>query len=417
MDILKPNEEEVLETQAAKKQTLFAKIIAIGSSGGQNLYFNYGILLAVGIGVTTIQMSFITAIQNLGSALLQGFFGRLSDKIGRRIVLILGFVIATITTIVLSQLVSPLIFMIIIALYSIGLSMIIPTWNALLGDMSTEETRTRFISQMGMIATIASSVILLILGFLTDRLQGDLLKKYRTMILIGSFFFAISSILVLLIKETNSKEKTKKKVSQFFPLKDKSFLVFLGSTALWWFVMSFLWPIAPFIMDSVSPATWQVAVYSAVFSGFIALGQFICGKFADKIGRKFTTALGFIILCFVPLIFAFTNSWHIILIANIFGGIGNGFFMVALNSELLHISGPEMRGTYTGTYNLFTGIVTFAGSFISGAIFGNLLEVYDFLFIMKVYMLIIAAARFLATIPLLILSTKELRASKNTELD
>ncbi len=403
----------MLETQTTKKQTLFAKIIAVGSSGGQQLYYNYGILLAVGIGATTIQMSFITAIQNLGTTLLQGFFGRLSDKIGRRIVLILGFVIATITTIVISQLVSPLIFMIIIALYSVGLSMIIPTWNALQGDMSTEETRTRFISQLGMIATIASSVILLILGFLTDRLPSDLLKKYRTMILIGSFFFAISAIIVLLIKETNSKEKTKKKVSQFFPLKDKSFLVFLGSTTLWWFVMSFLWPIAPFIMDSVSPTTWQVAVYSAVFSAFIALGQLISGKFADKIGRKFTTALGFIILCFVPLILAFTNSWHIILIANIFGGIGNGFFMVALNSELLHISGSELRGTYTGTYNLFTGIVTFAGSFISGAIFGKMLEVYDFLFIMKVYMLIIAAARFLATIPLLVLSTKELRTSKN----
>ncbi|MHA2309361.1 MAG: MFS transporter [Candidatus Heimdallarchaeaceae archaeon] len=413
---MKLEEENKLETKTAKKQKFFAKIIAIGNSGGQQLYYNYGTLLAVGIGVTTIQMSFITAIQNLGSALLQGFFGRLSDKIGRRIVLIMGFVIATITTIVLSQLVSPLIFMIIIALYSVGLSMIIPTWNALLGDMSTEETRTRFISQLGMIATIVSSVVLLILGFLTDRLQGDLLKKYRTMILIGAFFFAISSILVLLIRETNSKEKIKKKASQFFPLKDKSFIVFLGSTTLWWFVMSFLWPISPFIMDSVSPTTWQVAVYSAVFSGFIAFGQLICGKFADKIGRKFTTALGFIILCFVPLTLAFTKSWHMILITNIFGGIGNGFFMVALNSELLHISGPEMRGTYTGTYNLFTGIITFAGSFISGAIFGNLLEIYDFLYIMKIYMLIIAAARFLATIPLLVLSTKELRVSKKTDL-
>ncbi|NPD87706.1 MAG: MFS transporter [Asgard group archaeon] len=411
---MKSNKENVLEAQASKKQTLFAKAIAIGSSGGQQLYYNYGILLAVGIGASTIQMSFITAIQNLGSALLQGFFGRLSDKIGRRIVLIMGFVIATITTIVLSRLVNPLIFMIIIALYSIGLSMIIPTWNALLGDMSTEETRTRFISQLGIIATLGSSTILLILGFLTDRLQGELLSKYRTMILIGSFFFAIASILVLLIKETNFKEgKEKKKISQFFPLKEKSFLVFLGSTALWWFVMSFLWPISPFIMDSVSPTTWQVAVYSAVFSGFIAVGQLICGKFADKIGRKFTTALGFIILCFVPVILAFTYSWYIILIANIFGGIGNGFFMVALNSELLHISGSEMRGTYTGIYNLFTGIITFAGSFISGAIFGNLLETYDFLYIMKIYMLIIAAARFLAIIPLLILSTKELRSGKN----
>jgi MFS family permease len=412
---LKTDKEKTPEKEDSKKQTLIAKIIAIGSSGGQQFYYNYGTLLAVGIGASTIQMSFITAIQNLGSALLQGFFGRLSDKIGRRVVLIVGFIIATITTIVLSQLVSPLIFMIIIAVYSIGLSMIIPTWNALLGDMSNEKTRTRFISQVGMTATIFSSIILLIVGFIVDKFENDLLKKYRVMILLGAFFFAIAAILVLVIKETNFKDIKKKKISQFFPFKDRKFLLFFGSTAIWWFIMSLLWPITPFVIDSVSPTTWQVAVYSAVFSGGIALGQLICGKIADRIGRVFTIALGFITLCFVPLIFAYTQSWHMIVVVNIFGGLGNGFFMVALNSELLHISGAEMRGTYTGMYNLITGVITFTGSFVSGAIFDNLLASFDFLFIAKVYLLIIAAARFLAVIPILLLSMKELRTSRKKD--
>ncbi|NHK30077.1 MAG: MFS transporter [Asgard group archaeon] len=415
MTNLKTDKNDLPEEKKTKKQNLLAKIIAIGSSGGQQFYYNYGTLLAVGIGATTIQMSFITAIQNLGSALLQGFFGRLSDKIGRRIVLILGFVIATITTIVLSQLVSPLIFMIIIAVYSLGMSMIIPTWNALLGDMSTEKTRTRFISQVGMTATIFSSIILLIIGFIVDKLENDLFKKYRVMILIGAFFFAIAAILVLLIKETNFKEKGEKKISAFFPFKNKKFLLFFGSTAIWWFVMSLLWPITPFVINNVSPTTWQVAVYSAVFSGGIALGQLICGKIADRIGRVFTIALGFIILCFVPLIFAYTQTWHMIVVVNIFGGLGNGFFMVALNSELLHISGAKMRGTYTGIYNLITGVITFAGSFVSGAIFDNLLGSYDFVFIAKIYLLIIAVARFIAVIPLLVLSMKELRNRKKVE--
>ena len=412
---MKTDKENLQEGKEEKKQKLLAKIIAIGSSGGQQFYYNYGTLLAVGIGSSTIQMSFITAIQNLGSALLQGFFGRLSDKIGRRLVLIVGFIIATITTIVLSQLVRPLIFMIIIAIYSIGMSMIIPTWNALLGDISTEKTRTRFISQVGMTATIFSSLILLIIGFVVDLFESDLLKKYRVMILLGAFFFAISAILVILIKETNFKDINKKKISQFFPFRDKKFLLFLGSTAIWWFVMSLLWPITPFVINSVTPTTWQVAVYSAVFSGMIALGQLICGKIADKIGRVFTMGLGFITLCFVPVIFAYTQSWYMIILVNIFGGIGNGFFGVALNSELLHISGSEMRGTYTGIYNLITGVLTFTGSFVSGAIFDNLLGSYDFVFIAKIYLLVIAAARFLAIIPLLLLSMKELRASKKIE--
>ena len=169
-------EDPLAVDKKSKMQLLKTKIIAIANSSSQQLYFNYTSLLAVGIGASTIQMSFITAIQNLGSALLQGVFGKVSDKFGRKIVLLLGFLLATITTCILAFMTSPFIFMIIIAIYSIGISMVIPAWNALLGDISTERTRTKLISTMSMIGTIGSSLILLILGSVTDFLPGKLLN-------------------------------------------------------------------------------------------------------------------------------------------------------------------------------------------------------------------------------------------------
>ncbi|NHJ85999.1 MAG: MFS transporter, partial [Asgard group archaeon] len=299
-----------------KKQKFLTRALAVANSGGQNFYFNYATILAVGIGATPLMMSFITAIQNLGSALFQTFFGKLSDKIGRKLILIIGFIVATITTAIISQLSSPLIFVIVIGIYSLGISMVIPTWNALLGDISTKKTRTKIISQISMIGSFVASMILLLVGFLTDFLPFDLLKKYRVMILIGALFFAVATILSILITETNINKNNGKKSSFWEPMKDKRFMIFSVITLIWWFIMSFLWPLSPIVNASVNPTNTQLAIMSVVFAVFIALGQWLCGFIADKIGRRFTLVLGFIGFCFVPLILAYATSWTIILVAN-----------------------------------------------------------------------------------------------------
>ena len=422
----------------SKIQLLKTKIIAITNSSSQQLYFNYTSLLAVGIGASTIQMSFITAIQNLGSSLLQGVFGKASDKFGRKIVLLLGFLIATITTCVLAFMTSPLIFMIIIAIYSLGISMIIPAWNALLGDISTEKTRTKLISTMSMIGTIGSSIILLILGSVTDFLPGKLMNhvpfdifnyniskvtkfislkhtetvpwgivdKYRIMIFIGSFIFAIAAIVVVLIQETNKNKDDKKNGSFLQTLKDKNFRTLALVTAVWWFIMSFLWPISPFVIKSLNPTNFQVALLSVVFAISSAGGQWVAGKIADKIGRRLTAFIGFVALCCVPLIFAFAFEWYIILFANFFGGMGNGIAIVAMNSEILFLAGSEKRGIYTGVYNVIMGICTFVGSFISGVIFNAMLKNIEFSQAARIFLLAMAGARLIAAIPTLLLSRK-----------
>ncbi|MBY9000954.1 MAG: MFS transporter [Candidatus Heimdallarchaeota archaeon] len=390
-----------------KKQKILTRVLAIANTGGQNFYFNYATILAVGIGATALMMAFITAIQNLGSALFQTFFGKMSDKIGRKLVLITGFVIASISTAVIAFLSSPIIFMVVIAIYSLGISMVIPTWNALLGDISTEKTRTKIISQISMIGSFFSSMILLLLGFLTDFLPFDILKKYRVMILIGALFFAMAAILSILISETNANKKNRKKSSFWEPMKDRKFLKFTGITMTWWFVMSFLWPLSPIVNASVNPTNTQLAIMSVVFAVFIAFGQWICGFFADKIGRRFTLVLGFISFSLVPVILAYSYTWTIILVANVFGGLGNGFLTVTLSSEILHLSKEETKGAYSGTYNLMTGIVSFFGAFVGGFLYDGFLNAYNSAFALKISLLIIAAIRFIAILPTLFLSINE----------
>jgi len=411
------NEKSESSKRKTLKQKIITRTLAIANSGGQNFYFNYATILAVGIGATALMMAFITAIQNLGSAVLQTFFGKLSDRIGRKLVLFIGFIIASITTAVISQLSSPIVFMIVIGIYSLGISMVIPTWNALLGDISTEKTRTKIISQISMIGSFFSSMILLIIGFLTDFLPFDLLKKYRVMVFVGALFFAVAAILSTLISETNSNKGNGKKSSFWEPMRDKKFMKFTGITLIWWFVMSFLWPFSPIVNASVNPTNTQLAIMAVVFAVFIALGQWICGLVADKIGRRFTLVLGFIAFCLVPIILAYAYTWTIILIANVFGGLGNGFLTVALSSEILHLSKEEIKGAYSGAYNLMTGIISFFGAFVGGFLYEGFLNNFDSAFALKISLLILASVRLLAVIPTLLLSVNEKKKGVKEESD
>ena len=409
------------EREIPRREKIKTMLISATNTSGQQFYFNYANLVAVGIGASPIEMSFITSIQNLGSALLQGFFGRLSDRLGRKIVLLIGFIIATIATVFLAFNSSTIVFMVIIAIYSIGISMIVPSWNALVGDISTEKSRVKILGQIGMIGTITASVILLVLGFLTDYLHfpenywifpnGLTDYKYRFMMISGALFFALASILVIFLQETNQARKHKKFRSLKIIFQDRKFAIFTTVTLAWWFVMSFLWPLNPYILKRLNPSSAEVAILSAVFSASMAIAQISARKIVSKIGRKMTIFLGLISFCLVPFVLIFSYYWYIIIFANIFGGAANGMVMVAINAEILDMADLETKGAYTGAYNLMMGIVTFCGSFLCGIIFefmttGTDYSEPNFFFILQIFLICTTVIRLLASIPILIYALK-----------
>jgi len=423
--LLETTDEQLQEKNTSKKEKIKTMLVAAANTSGQQFYFNYANLVAVGIGATPIEMSFITSIQNLGSALLQGFFGRLSDKIGRKIVLLLGFIIATITTAFLAYNSSTISFMIIIAAYSIGISMIIPSWNALVGDISTEKSRVKILGQLGMIGTITASIILLVLGFFTDYLpfpetywifpEGLTDYKYRFMMFCGALLFALASIFVIFLQETNRFKAKNPFQSIKKTFQNRKFAIFTAVTLVWWFVMSFLWPLNPYILKRLNPSSAEVAVLSAVFSASMAIAQISAKKVVNKIGRKMTIFVGLISFCLVPFILIFSYYWYIIIFANIFGGASNGIVMVAINAEILDMADLKTKGAYTGAYNLMMGVVTFCGSFLCGIIFEFVTKGISYLensffYILQITLIILTITRLGASVPVLIYALKNRQA-------
>lgn len=402
-------EMETTEDNVKKQGKKILKLAAIPNSAAFNFYHNFANLLVIGLGATPLMLSFITSITNLGQSILQGIWGRVSDIVGRRLILIGSFLSISISVFILSTLNSLGWYLVIVGFLALSFSAAIPVWNALHGDLSTEHTRTKFISQVAMIGSFSSSVLLLIGGAIIDLFSIPNLLKYRIALLISSILFGLTSLIFFFLKEPPKLSKlSKDKYSFFTPFKDKEYRNFAKSTMIWWLVMSFLWPLYPYVVYGVTPTTLQIAILSLSHTSGLLLSQWFAGSIADKLGRKFSLFFGFMLISSVPAILALVTSWHMIIVSNTIAGIANGFIGISLNSEILHLAPrTDMRGTYTGTYNMLMGICTFSGSFISGFIFERITPLLSFEIALSAFLFMLCAARLLASTPTLLLSINE----------
>ncbi len=406
------NEPILLDTQeedSIKRNQRILKASAVPNQGAFNFFENYGSLLAVGIGATPIIIAYITAIRNLGQSLLQGFWGRVSDNVGRKIVIIVGLLSISVIVFVISLLNSPLWYLFFAGLLSIAISAVLPSWNALQGDLSTNTTRTKFISQIAMIGSLSAAVILLIGGFLINLLPFSQLQQYRVMLLISSALFAIVACIFMFLKEDRKLiQFGKVKRNIFLPFLDKNFRKFSLATMFWWFIMSMLWPLYPYVVYGTKANTFQIALLSLGHLVGLLISQYISGKVSDKIGRRFTIFIGLFIISFVPLILAHVYVWYILIFSNFLAGIANGFMGVALNSEILHQAKiAENRGSYTGSYNMLQGSLTFLGALSSGLIFELMQKFIPFDTALFIVLASLASLRLLASIPVLLTCINE----------
>jgi len=112
-------------------------------------------------GVSKAALGFLTSIRNLIGGLFQGSIGRLSDKIGRRNILFFGFLISFIIPL-------PLIFyreqwflILTSVIQALSVSIVIPTWNAVLGDVTQPSFRATFIGRITTVARLFSVTLTL----------------------------------------------------------------------------------------------------------------------------------------------------------------------------------------------------------------------------------------------------------------
>ncbi len=321
---------------------------------------------AVALGTTPFLQSILVSVRNLGGNLLQLLWGALSDKQGRKKFLLYGFAVYAVTTFSFAWISSPVTLIIIVIVQSLIGSMIIPVWNALLGDYSMKKTRGSFIGEITAFGTIAAVFALLIAGYSSGFVEDEL-RQYVVPFMMATCCFLMAAVSSQRIKE-RAKPLTSDVSLKEEVLKDSRFRRFLWVNGTYRGIMALSWPLFAFVTVRVVGATkFQMSIIWAVHMFISALSQKYGGTLTDRIGRRKSLFFFHFPLFMITLLYASADNWLYLVAASLFGGFSVGAGTVAINSYILDCAHEEKRASYTALNNLVFGVISFGSSLAAGA--------------------------------------------------
>lgn len=327
-------------------------------------YLDY---FAVALGTTPFLQSILVSVRNLGGNLLQLLWGVLSDRRGRRKFLLYGFLVYAVTTASFLCISSPVTLIAIVVVQSLLGSMIIPVWNALLGDYSIRKTRGSFIGEVTAVGTIAAVFAILMVGYTSGFIEDEL-RQYLVPFTVAVFCFLMAAVSSQRIEE-RMKPTTARAALKETVLNDKKFKTFLWVNGAYRGVMALAWPLFAFVTVRIIDATkFQMSIIWAVHMFIGALSQKYGGRLVDRIGRRKSLFLFNFPFFMVTLLYASADHWLYLVGASLFGGFAAGAGTVAMNSYILDCAHEENRASYTAINNLVFGVTSFCSSLTSGIV-------------------------------------------------
>ncbi|MFP4877811.1 multidrug efflux MFS transporter NorA [Mammaliicoccus sciuri] len=113
------------------------------------------------------------------------------------------------------------------------------------------------------------------------------------------------------------------------------FLMFLG--------ISIVIPVLPTILHDLDLNGSDLGMLVAVFAMFQMIASPFGGRFADKFGKKIIIIIGLLLFSISEFIFAMGNSFSILLVSRVLGGISVAFVMPGVNGMIGDLSTSENR--------------------------------------------------------------------------
>ncbi|MDT0668784.1 multidrug efflux MFS transporter NorA [Mammaliicoccus sciuri] len=113
------------------------------------------------------------------------------------------------------------------------------------------------------------------------------------------------------------------------------FLMFLG--------ISIVIPVLPTILYDLDLNGSDLGMLVAVFAMFQMIASPFGGRFADKFGKKIIIIIGLLLFSISEFIFAVGNTFSILLVSRVLGGISAAFVMPGVNGMIGDLSTSENR--------------------------------------------------------------------------
>ncbi|MEM2739270.1 MAG: MFS transporter [Candidatus Bathyarchaeia archaeon] len=362
---------------------LFVKSVL--SSLGDGIVAPFISVYPILLGASPSDMGLIRSTTNFTQSILQTFWGRLSDSIGRRVpIIFFGSVVGALTWILIAYTDSVTVYLLLIVVQTLAVSAVAPVWTALIGDNTTSVDRARVVVHIRLWSLSGSIVAAAVSGWISSIAGGSGREVYRIPLLIAGFIGIASSLIILYVREEGrSRVRAKKPLFSLYDLKslkqDRVFYEFCKVNAIASFALSIAWPIFPITLQSIlrlPPATLTIL---SVSQGLASLSiQRYVDRIIGRYGCERIITLYRLMLIIVPtsyLLAEITGQLPVLIANNIVLGLVSATGETAYTTYLLGIVNEFERGERIALYNVAVGITTTIGSFIGGYI-ASIIEGY-----------------------------------------
>jgi len=332
------------------------------------------------LGATTAELGWLQAFVNLFPTVMQVPWGKLSDFLGKRVpFLVVGGVLSFSLYFFMIGVVSAWQLIVVVAAQMFIGSMMIPTWSALVGDVTDVRNRGTVMGRFFAASSLASLVATLLAGAMMPEPETG--RAAGTAFVVPLALAGVCGIAgsLALHKVREGKRKMYASPRRMFAFSMRSFiftsdltentyfrnLVVLQTTFN--FIMSLIWPLIYFTyIDVVGASLFEIAIMTVISTGAALFFQTKVGKLLDVIGPMPQIIISRFAFVFVPVVYALaTAPWHIYALHAALG-FANAMANVAFFAFVLDVAPEGKKGEYFAVYNTMIGIATFFGSIIGG---------------------------------------------------
>jgi MFS family permease len=359
------------------RQVLILGMVSLFTDiASEMLYPVTPIFLTAILGSSMAVVGIIEGIAEFIAGLLKGYFGNLSDKVGKRSVfVVIGYGLSAISkplpgifqnipTVLFSR-----------AADRTGKGIRTAPRDALLGSYSNGNSGAVFGFHRGMDtlgAAIGPIAALVLLNYFPDNFQLIFLLAFVPS--------AIAVLLTMLIKDkpTNTNLKSNQNYFEFWKSSPKTYKKILILIVIFSLVNSsdvFLILKSRDVSDSSTLAIFGYIFYNLIY----AAASYPLGGLSDKYGKKKIFSLGLVIFSLVYFGFAFIPDIKIIWLLFAFYGIYAAATEGISKAWVSDLIADEQRGSAIGLLTMLSGFSVMIGSYLTGILWDNFGSAVPFL--------------------------------------